>query len=166
MVVAALALVAGAPAPAPAYDGPGCSRSWNAVSPYSNSGSAKCTILVGTCMDCSGGTPIDLSGTASATATHGNASIRVWITPGDNPELVLAECTEQGTTYADCGTQLTPIVVDAVLPRAGTASVTLVCHASWTGNREGDAGCFGSARCPAIGDPGCISVLGEPLEVP
>lgn len=157
-VVAALAMNPSAQA----YDGPGCAQRWNVPNDPDRgpSGTVRCTILPA-------GTPIDLSGTASAATTFvGDASIRVWLSPSGSPEVVLAECTDSGDTNASCGTQLTAIVVDVrVSPFPGGTGPTLQCNMSWTGNLAGDGGCFGPKNCRQIGELG-VYVLGERQDPP
>lgn len=157
VLAASLGLLALAPMPTVrASDGAGCSRTWTSRA----SGSELCTFHAN-------GTPIQISGTASAATASAATSIRVWVSPAGNPEIVLVACTGSGAGSASCGAELAPIVADARTPQLpGQLGVSFQCNATWTGNRAGSARCFNPEPCPTVADPSCISVLGEPLAVP
>lgn len=152
------------PALSPAFDGAGCAKSWNepnSQGQYLNMvspGSGKCTFLAN-------GTPIQFSGEASALKTNQNVQIRVWVSPAGTPQTVLAECGKTDTGWVGCGGEFTLLAVDARRPALVPGSnVTLQCNWTWTGNREGGAGCFTPEPCPQIGQLGCLKVLGVPVD--
>lgn len=140
-----------------AADGAGCAMGWTSNLPASPEA---CTFRFN-------GTPIQIYGEASATSASASTEIRVWVSPAGSPEIPLLECTARGNGFSSCGAERTPIVVDArfwQLP--GSVAATLQCNVSWRGNGPGEAGCFNPEPCPTLGDPRCLAVLGEPLEVP
>lgn len=129
-VSAALLISAFAPVtPGSAADGSGGCPSGN----QTWTGAAKCTF--------SGrGFPIVFSGTVK-TAPPGNNSIRVWITPRNNPEVVLWECRKNAEQYPKCngGFPDSSTIFDIPFPAQiekpsfdcyvqGTGSGTYFCH--------------------------------------
>jgi hypothetical protein len=125
-----------------AADGNGCLREWNKSTSVS-SGSRKCSFVVN-------GTPITVNAEARGSS---NASVRVWVTPGDNPELEVYGCEASGekvgsTYYAQCGGSLTPLVADPVIGELpGGNAVVFYCHAEWSGNMRGSAFCGSPEPC-------------------
>lgn len=152
------------PVKALAYDGAGCSKAWNQPNSQGKyvgvvtPGSAKCSFAAN-------GTPIQLSGEASSSSASGTVQIHVWVSPGGSPEVILAECGKTDKGWVGCGEEFTPIVLDARRPQvAPGTSASLQCNVTWTGNREGGAGCFTPEPCPQIGQLGCVKVLGTAVD--
>lgn len=157
------------PAPASSFDGPGCAMEWNQKHPTKgyadakNSGASGLPGLPKACTFSWNGTPLQISGDASHKNASANVSIRVWVSPAGSPEVALAECSASDSGYVSCGTEITPIAIDARRPitQGGTA-ISLQCNFSFVGNREGSAGCYNPEPC--VAGLTCVSVLGQRLD--
>lgn len=134
LAVAVLALATLMPHPATAADSNGCKVGWTSTP----SKRLSCSFKVN-------GTPITAFGQATGT---GPSSIRVWISPGNNPELALSECSAAGSGYAACSKEFTPLVADPVLPLLPAGQgVIMWCFVEATGNRSGEAFCGSPEPC-------------------
>ena len=85
---AVLFAVLGGSSPGGAFDGSGCPTDPNWT------GGKKCSFFVK-------GFPIVFHG-AVTEAPVGSNSIRIWVTPAGNPEVVLWECRKTGLRYPSC----------------------------------------------------------------
>lgn len=109
-------LLAVAPLPARAFNGPGCGGNW--------SGSKSCVLTFT-------GEPLTVFGTALVSS--GNANLRVWLSPGGSPEVPLLECAASGGNAVTCGDQIGP--EDERIPNVPSqVRLTLQCNVSGRGS--------------------------------